>query len=140
VNLICRPRLKRRPGSLTVSSLQHSRPFVGMARAISPILLLLLLSSVSGDNGILDLLNGLIASQLPAINSAVVSAVPQSYGNCGSNSPPQPCVGTTDLYYVHKSWEYKAIARWISGLKSIVITSANFTKTVRNITTPSRIL
>ena len=87
--------------------------------------------AAAGD-GVLDLLNALVAKELPSINKELITHIPQTYGDCTSKSPPAPCVGSTNLYYVHKSWEYKAIGRWITGLKSINISDILFSKTNNN--------
>ena len=84
-------------------------------------------ASASADSPIDDL-NHLLQAALPTINSKLKAVLPSSYGNCrgsgssGDTTPgPTPCVatpGNADLYYVHKSWAYKAFARWISGLNT----------------------
>jgi len=72
--------------------------------------------------------NKLIAMELPTINTQLQSAMPQSIGNCDGAAPPCQTFGGNpdhgnDLYYVHKSWKYKAFARWITGLKSVSFSS-----------------
>jgi len=56
-------------------------------------------------------------------------SIPNSYGDCNDNGPPAPCEcspGCANLYYIHKSWVYKAYARWISGLRSGSLASVVF--------------
>eukprot|EP00939_MAST-03C_sp_MAST-3C-sp1_P001667 g1667.t1 len=51
--------------------------------------------------------------------------MPDSFGNCGSRSPPSPCQdyeGGKYLFDKHKKWEYKATARWVSGLNTMNLT------------------
>jgi len=59
--------------------------------------------------------------------------IPDSLGNCGASTSsgpaPTPCEGTDDLYSVHKSWAYKAEARWVTGLKTIDFSSIVLTNT-----------
>merc|ERR1719359_2676136 len=64
---------------------------------------------------------------LPNVTALAQQHIPASYGNCGSNSPPAPCEGNGDLFYKHKSWKYKAFARWVSGLKSVSFSSVVLT-------------
>jgi hypothetical protein len=71
-----------------------------------------------------DLLNPIISAFLPVINKSMVE-LPAAYGDC-SHSEPQPCINKGDLYYKHKSWQYKVRARWIGGLNTGSITSATF--------------
>jgi len=82
--------------------------------------------------GIIDILNGLVLANLPKINDALHENIPDSFGNCNDNAPPAPCqcsAGCADLYNVHKSWEYKAYARWISGLRTGNISGVVFSLT-----------
>eukprot|EP01126_Amoeba_proteus_P037612 TRINITY_DN3890_c0_g1_i2.p1 TRINITY_DN3890_c0_g1~~TRINITY_DN3890_c0_g1_i2.p1 ORF type:complete len:281 (+),score=48.43 TRINITY_DN3890_c0_g1_i2:106-843(+) len=93
------------------------------------LLLLILGSSFCVNSSIIDLLNNLVKAKLPDINTEIHNVVPHSYGDCNSNSPPQPCAcssGCSNLYYIHKAWEYKAYARWISGLDTGQLTSVVF--------------
>eukprot|EP00696_Hemimastix_kukwesjijk_P002480 gnl/Hemi2/13026_TR4449_c0_g4_i1.p1 gnl/Hemi2/13026_TR4449_c0_g4~~gnl/Hemi2/13026_TR4449_c0_g4_i1.p1 ORF type:complete len:265 (-),score=121.44 gnl/Hemi2/13026_TR4449_c0_g4_i1:98-892(-) len=84
--------------------------------------------------GYLSFLNGLLTKNLQAINSEAQKQAPASYGNCGDNSPPQPCMDTGDnIYYVHVAWEYKAFARWITGLNSIQLTLLNLSSVPGNV-------
>jgi len=83
--------------------------------------------------------NKLIAMELPLINTQLQGAMPESIGDCensGSDTtaaaPCETCTGCNPdhsnyLFYVHKSWKYKAFARWISGLKSVSFSSVVLT-------------
>jgi hypothetical protein len=75
-------------------------------------------------------LNKLISAAIPYATSLLQQNLPESYGNCGDHSPPQPCSGNANLYYEHKKYEYKVFARWISGLKSVNVTSAPVARTM----------
>eukprot|EP00948_MAST-09A_sp_MAST-9A-sp1_P003586 g3586.t1 len=77
-------------------------------------------------DSVLDYLNAFALQELPTVNKQLIANIPQTYGDCTSKSPPQPCEGSDNLYYVHKKWEYKAIGRWITGLKTINITNLVF--------------
>merc|ERR1711935_743165 len=85
---------------------------------------LLATASAQGTTGF----NKLIAMELPLINTNIQKVMPASYGNCGASTAsgpaPAPCHDTgADLFKVHKSWAYRAEARWISGLNSITFDS-----------------
>ena len=59
----------------------------------------------------IDQFNKFIATEIPTITKALQGVIPASYGDCASNSPPQPCQDKgSDLFYKHKSWAYKATA------------------------------
>jgi len=94
---------------------------------------LLLLSSIPpGSSGIIDIINQLIVANLPKLNTLLHDNIPETVGDCNENSAPAPCLctpGCAELYSIHKSWEYKANARWLSGLRSGNITSAVFAET-----------
>jgi len=83
------------------------------------------------------MLNSMLESALPGINTEVKSKIPASIGACSMNSDrrrrrrrtqsaPQPCSGGDCqwLFYEHKSWAYTVFARWLGGLKSIQFTDA----------------
>jgi len=79
--------------------------------------------------GIIQIINDMIQSNLPKLNAMLTTTIPDSFGDCNSNNPTQPCecsVGCADLYFKHKSWVYEAYARWISGLRTINVTSIVF--------------
>merc|ERR1711907_572296 len=95
--------------------------------------------------------NKLIALMLPTINTQIQGKLPESYGDCSEDDPDitaaQPCETCSGcnpdhghyLFYVHKSWKYKAFARWISGLKtlafdSIVMTNSSTTGALNGLT------
>jgi len=85
-----------------------------------------------GFCGIIEILNQLVSANLPKINTILHENIPNSVGNCNDNNPPKPCTclpGCADLYNVHKSWEYKATARWLSGLQTGNLTSVVFAET-----------
>lgn len=91
-----------------------------------------------GDSGAIAELNALLKQALPGLQQSLAGVLPHSYGACsysGSRrrrrvrsgpSAPSPCVGGTNtwLFYEHKSWAYKAVARWIGGINSLELTSA----------------
>ncbi|CAK4666351.1 hypothetical protein LEN26_015114 [Aphanomyces euteiches] len=57
-----------------------------------------------------------LRDSLPAILDGLI---PMSYGNCkGDVRPPQPCIGSTDLY-TSTGVFYRIRARWIAGLNVI---------------------
>ena len=59
----------------------------------------------------IDQFNKFIATEIPSITKGLQGVIPASYGDCASNSPPQPCQDKgSDLFYKHKSWAYKATA------------------------------
>jgi len=76
-------------------------------------------TALDANPGAIDNFNKFIATEIPQITEALQGVMPATYGDCGSDSPPQPCEGNSALFYKHKSWAYKATARWISGLKTI---------------------
>jgi len=81
-------------------------------------------ANVSDANDNIDQFNKFISTQIGTITEALQNIIPASYGDCGSDSPPQPCQDKgSDLFYKHKSWAYKATARWIAGLKTIAFDS-----------------
>ena len=81
-------------------------------------------SNVSDANDNIDQFNKFIATEIGTITEALQNVIPASYGDCGRHSPPQPCQDKgSDLFYTHKSWAYKATARWIAGLKTIAFDS-----------------
>merc|ERR1712166_563643 len=91
---------------------------------------LLVTASGQGTTGF----NKLIAMELPLINTNIQKVMPASYGNCGASTAsgpaPAPCQDTgANLFQVHKSWAYKAEARWISGLNSISFDAIALTNT-----------
>jgi len=100
--------------------------------------LLLVLCSIGFTSaGIIDIINGLIRSNLDKLNAELINNIPDSYGACSSNNPPAPCMcgpGCGNLYFIHKSWLYEAYARWITGLRSINVTSIVFSD-VNNVVT-----
>jgi len=102
---------------------------------MTPLVLALL-----GQSPGIELLNRLLAQNLPAINALAVSEIPASYGDCGSHGPPMPCDNVGDLYTVHKHWEYKAVARWITGLKSLNLSSIVFSQVNGSASTGTSVL
>jgi len=103
-----------------------------MTNAFYLVLFLGLLFTQPGSCGIIDILNQLVSTNLPKINAILHENIPQSVGNCNDNNPPKPCLctaGCADLYNVHKSWEYKAYARWISGLQTGNLSKVVFAET-----------
>jgi len=94
------------------------------------VFLLLVLCGIGlSSAGIIDVINGLIRSNLGKLNNELVNNIPDSYGDCNSNSPPLPCMcgpGCGNIYFIHKAWVYEAYARWITGLRSINVTSIVF--------------
>jgi len=92
-------------------------------------ILLLTQTPLTLSQDIIAFLNALLKTNLPHINTAIQGAIPTSYGNCNDNGPPSPCgcsSGCSNLYNIHKPWEYKAFARWITGLRSGHLTSVEF--------------
>lgn len=76
-------------------------------------------SNVGADPGAIDGFNQFISSQVPTVTAALQGVMPASYGNCVDDAPT-PCEDKGDyLFYQHKSWAYKAWARWITGLNTI---------------------
>jgi len=74
-------------------------------------------------------LNAFVAANMGQLNALVKQHVPNSLGNCNDHNPPQPCQcfnGCNNLYFVHKKWQYKAYARWISGLQTGHFTNITF--------------
>merc|ERR1711907_488952 len=104
---------------------------------VFPFLLLALWAAPSLGQGGVDGFNKLLALELPLIVQQLQGVIPASFGNCpastASGPAPAPCEGTSDLFYVYKSWEYQAEARWVTGLKSINFTSLVLTSTPTNI-------
>lgn len=95
-------------------------------------ILLLTMSTLVYSDDLIDQLDFLMAGALPELAGSVQDAIPDSYGKCDSKSP-DPCEGSSSIYYKHKSWVYKVDARWISGLKTISFTQA---VSARNTDTP----
>ena len=82
---------------------------------------------VQAEPGAIDSFNQFISSQIPTVTTALQGVMPASYGNCGDN-PPQSCQDKGgDLFYEHKKWEYKAWARWITGLNAIAFDALRVT-------------
>jgi len=89
----------------------------------------LCLCVIPSHGGIIDILNSLVKANLPKLNDLLHQNIPDSYGNCKDNNPTGPCLcspNCANLYYIHKSWEYEAYARWIEGLQTGNITSIVF--------------
>jgi len=91
--------------------------------------LVVFLQAPTASCSIIDIINQLVVANLGKLNEALHQNIPESLGACSENGPPLPCTcmpGCVDLYNIHKSWEYKAQARWITGLRSGNITSIVF--------------
>jgi len=103
------------------------------------------LDAVSDDD-VMGELAEVLQEMLPSLTSQLKDALPASYGACsydirrrrrraGSRrrrwgagaTAPSPCEGGENQYLwgpEHKPWLYKAVARWVSGINTLQLTSA----------------
>jgi hypothetical protein len=56
------------------------------------VFLALFVVNLSAQNYYINILNALIRSNLGKINDDIRGGIPNTYGACGQNNPPQPCL------------------------------------------------